>query len=106
MTASKSGREPSDYQIALLLSVMSDCALKIYNNFQQSAGEDKNNIAVIINNVDDYFVLKKFDVANERHFFFLRGQKIYENIDSFETDLEDLASSCELSYHVVTKLPK
>lgn len=59
MTASKSGREPSDYQIALLLLVMGDCALKIYNNFQYSVGEDKNNTAVIVNNVDDYFVPTK-----------------------------------------------
>lgn len=92
-----SGIEPSDYQIALLLSVMGDRALKIYNNFQYSAGEDKKNIAVIINNVDDYFVPKKCDVVNKRHVFFLREQKIYENIDSFVTNLEDSASSCELS---------
>lgn len=59
MTASKSGSEPSDYQISLLLSLMGDRALKIYNNFQYSAGEDKNNIAVIFSNVDDYFVPTK-----------------------------------------------
>lgn len=44
--------------------------------------------------------LQKCDVANERHVLFLQEQKIYENIDSYVTDLEDLASSCELRYHV------
>lgn len=59
MKASKSASEPSHYQIALLLSVMGDRALQIYNNFQYSDGEDKSNIAVIFNNVDDYFVPTK-----------------------------------------------
>lgn len=107
MTASKSGSEPSDYQIALLLSVMGERALKIYNNFQYSVEEDKNNIAVILLiTLMIILCLQKCDVANERHVFFLREQKINENIDNFVIDLEDLASSCELSYHVVTKLPK
>ncbi|XP_054287883.1 uncharacterized protein LOC129003610 [Macrosteles quadrilineatus] len=94
MVASKSEKETSDYQIALLLSVIGDRALKIYNNFQYSTGEDKHKLETVISKFDNYFIPTK-NVTYERHIFFLREQNLDENIDSFVTDLRDLSSSCE-----------
>lgn len=94
MVASKSNKENSEYQIALLLSVIGDRALKIYNNFTYSADEDKSNIKVVIDKFANYFIPSK-NVTYERHVFFLREQKQDENIDSYVTDLRDLSSTCE-----------
>lgn len=93
MIASKSSSETSQYQIALLLSVIGDRALKIYNNFTYTDNEDKNDIKTTLAKLDNYFIPDK-NITYERHVFFLREQRD-ESIDSYVTDLRDLSSSCD-----------
>lgn len=79
-------------------------SITIYNNFQYSNREDKNHIAVTVTKFDDYFVpTKKCDLWASC--FFLREQEIDENIDSFVTNLRDLACSFEF-YELTDNLIK
>lgn len=91
--ASKVTIESDDYQVALLLSLVGDRALKIYNNFVFETDGDKYKLDKVMKKFDDYFMPEK-NVTYERHKFFLREQKPDEKIDSYVTELRDLSSTC------------
>lgn len=94
LIASKINIEDSSYQTALLLSVIGDRALKVYNNFVFGKGESKDDFQVVMSKFDNYFMPDK-NVTYERHKFFLRDQKPGEKIDQYVTDLRDLSSTCD-----------
>ena len=48
LTATKSNKEPKEFQTALLLNMIGDRALKIYNNFSFESQASKENITVVI----------------------------------------------------------
>jgi hypothetical protein len=93
MTASRSINEDSAFQVAVLLNLVGDRALKIYNNFTYEQGQSCEDIKVVLKKFDDYF-LPATNVTYERHNFFLREQKVDEPIDHYVTDLRDLCATC------------
>lgn len=96
LKASKNNLEESEYQVSLLLSVIGDRALKVFNNFTFSTEADKNKFIIVIKKFDEYFMPEK-NITYEWHTFFLRHQRDGESIDTYVTDVRDLSSSCEFS---------
>lgn len=94
LKASKNCLEETDFQVSLLLSIIGDRALKVYNNFSFSDTQDKNDIKDVLKKFEEYFMPEK-NVTYERHKFFLRHQREGEGIDNYATDLRDLSSSCD-----------
>lgn len=94
LIASKSNLESSNYQVALLLNVIGDRSLKVFNNFVFANEEEKSNLASVLKKFDLYFMPDK-NVTYERHKFFLREQGENEKIDQYVTELRDLSSTCE-----------
>lgn len=94
LIASKNSLEQSAFQVALLLNIIGDRALKVFNNFTFDKTEDKENIDIVLKKFEDYFMPEK-NVTYERHMFFLREKRNGESIDSYVTELRDLCSTCE-----------
>lgn len=64
----------SSYQTALLVSLVGNRALKVYNDFVFDRGETKDDIKVVMTEFNNYFMPDK-NVTYERHNFFLCNQK-------------------------------
>lgn len=94
LVASKSQNEDSEYQVSLLLSIIGDRALKVFNNFTYTGTESAKDLKNVLSKFDNYF-LPEVNVTFERHNFFLREQKDNEPIDEYVTDLRDLSSTCD-----------
>lgn len=77
---------------SILLHVISEEALDIYNSFHISAGELK--LSVIMTKFEEYFV-PSTNVTYERYNFFICDQKKGIISDQYYAELLTLAKSCE-----------
>ena len=94
MTASGKIKEDEKVQCAILLHVIGEEALEIYNTFKLATGEDPNKISVLKKNFEDYVNPRKNTVF-ERYRFWACKQQEGETIDQFITELKTRARSCE-----------
>lgn len=94
--ASRLSDESEENKGYILLNRIGDKALKIYNNFQWSATERKNEYPHIKKKFEDYFIPTK-NVTYERYLFFTRNKKETESYDTYVTNLRQLSSTCEFS---------
>lgn len=93
MTASGKIKEDEKVQCAILLHVIGEEALEIYNTFKFATGEDPNTISVLKKKFEDYLNARKNTVF-ERYLFWECKQQEGETIDQFVTDLKTRAKSC------------
>ncbi len=79
-------------QLAMFENCLGPSALKVYNLLEFSQEEEKS-IATILQKME-MAVIGELNVTYERYVFNSRCQHPEETVDSFVTDLRDLAKSC------------
>lgn len=94
LLASGKTNKSDEVKIAILLNLIGDGGLHIYNTFEYEETENKNKLEVILEKFDKYCNPMK-NIVYERFKFFKRNQLINESIDQFVTELKQLASTCE-----------
>ena len=94
LTASGKIKEDEKVQCAILLHVIGEEALEIYNTFKFATGEDPNKISVLKKKFEDYVNPRKNTVF-ERYRFWECKQQEGETIDQFITELKTRTRSCE-----------
>ena len=90
---SKISSQHAQYQKALFLCTIGQSALKIFNAFQYSEGEDPNNVETIISKFEEYFT-GEINETYERFKFNQRNQEDGEAFDAYLTALRNLAETC------------
>ena len=78
----------------LLLHIIGEDAVKVYNNFTFTDEEDKFDDANILTKFDAYCNPKKNETF-ERHKFFTRSQHVGESIEQFANALRTLTKTCD-----------
>ena len=81
-------------QCAILLHLIGDEALEIYNTFTFSESEDRDKLSVLKKKFEDYVNPRKNTVF-ERYKFWECKQQEGETIDQFITELKTRSRSCE-----------
>ena len=90
--ASGTSTKDEKLQTSLLLHVIGDTALDIYNTFTFDRG-DELKLGKVLQKFEEYCTPKK-NVTYERHRFFTRSQNEGETIDQYVTELRSRAKSC------------
>ena len=85
--------ETEKRKVALLLSLIGEQGMSVFNSFEIDEGKVK--LQDLISKFDAHFNPKK-NTTVERHNFFSRQQKLGEPIDEYVTVLKNLAATCEL----------
>jgi len=85
--------EPQAVQLFMLLSVIGDEGLRLYNTWSFDE-EEQNKLAPVLNKFEQYCQPKK-NVLYERFQFWRSTQQPGEGIDVFVTTLRQKAKTCE-----------
>ena len=94
MKASGKIKEKEDVQCAILLHVIGEEAMEIYNTFQFATEEDRIKFDVFKSKFEEYVNPRKNTVF-ERYRFWEYKQQEGETVDQFITELKTRAKSCE-----------
>lgn len=94
LLASGKSEKPDNVKIAILLNLLGDEGILIYNTFDYAAGEDREMFETIVNKFTAYCNPMK-NLVYEHFKFFKRDQLPGETVDQFITALKQLATSCE-----------
>ena len=94
LMASGKIKEKEDVQCAILLHVVGEEALEIYNTFQFINEEDRQKLDVLKSKFEEYVNPRKNTIF-ERYKFWEYKQQDGETIDQFITELKTRAKSCE-----------
>ena len=81
------------YQVALLLHVLGEQALKIYNGFTFTSTEANRSVEEILQKFDE-FAIGDVNETYERYVFHSRFQNEAETFESFLTALRSLIKTC------------
>nr|XP_054606603.1 uncharacterized protein K02A2.6-like [Nothobranchius furzeri] len=92
LTASGAGGDDEKLKAHILLHVIGEDALDIYNSFQLD--EADLTLADVMNKFEEYFVPKQ-NVTYERYKFFTHDQKQGIPFDQYLAELHTLSKSCE-----------
>lgn len=92
LEATEKTSKPDKTKVALLLGTMGEDCIDIFNSFKLSP-EEANKFDSVVDNFSLYFEPKKNTVIS-RYKFFNCVQKENETIDSFVTNLKNLAKDC------------
>lgn len=94
LKAAKLENEDDSYKAALLLNMVGDRVIQIYNNLVFEEPEDKSSYTKIFDKLNEYFIPTK-NVTYERNVFFTRDMKIEETVDEYVNALRHLSTTCE-----------
>lgn len=94
LLASDKSEKKDEVKIAILLNLLGDEGLQIYNTFEYSEEEDHTKLVIVLKKFDDYCNPVK-NLVYEHFKFFKREQHPSETMDQFVTALRQLASTCE-----------
>ena len=98
MTASGKIKEDEKVQCAILLQVVGEEALEIFNTFKLATGEDPNKISVLKKKFEDY-ANPRTNTVFERYRFWECKLLEGEAIDQFIAELKTRARSCKFGDH-------
>ena len=90
LLASAKSEKSEPVKIAMLLNILGEKGLKIYNEMSPKP-ETIENLLEIYN---DFFKLKT-NVTYERYKFNMRKQNIHEKLEDYITELQKLAGNCK-----------
>ena len=93
MTASGAGEKEDKQKACILLHVIGEEALQVYNTFQFGEGQEFE-LDTILEKFERYCTPKK-NTTYERHKFFTRVQRSEETIDQYVTELRTMTKNCE-----------
>lgn len=94
LLASGKSEKKDDVKIAVLLSLLGDEGIQIYNTFEYSEGEDNTKLTTILAKFDTYCNPIR-NLVYEHFKFFKRDQLPGETVDQFVTALRQLANTCD-----------
>ena len=86
-------KHPKEYQMAVLLNTMGPEGVKLYNDLEFAAGEDKDDTTVLMTKIEEK-IKGEVNETYERYVVNCRRQKPDEKIDAYVMSLKDLAKSC------------
>jgi hypothetical protein len=90
---SKLGRQPPDYQVALLLHTLGDAALRVYNGYHFDTPEAQRTTEQIIQAFDN-FAIGEVNETYERFVFNKRVQQESESFESFKSSIFQMVKTC------------
>lgn len=93
MEATECNKKTGEIQVVMLLKVVRDKRLQLFNTFSLST-EDKKDIKKVMEAFEQHCIPRKNQVFN-RFKFFNRFQVECESFDTFYTELRKLVKSCE-----------
>lgn len=94
MIAAEKHEKPDKNKIAILLNLLGDEGVEIYNTFKFEEGTSKDKYHDVIQQFNDYCSPRR-NVVFERYKFFSCVQQEGQNVDAYLTQLKTLASTCE-----------
>ena len=93
--ASGMSKQDDKSQTSMLLHVIGDAALDLYNTFVFAEGESMK-LEKVLDKFEEYCMPKR-NITYERYRFFSRAQLPNESVDEYATELRSRAQSCEFS---------
>ncbi len=93
ITATGQSTKPEGVQAAILLTVIGEDALEVYNTVNWDAEGDKLKPDKILEKLEAAFIPKK-NLTYERYRFFTRDRKEGDKIDQYVNELKQLSKSC------------
>ncbi|GLV46504.1 hypothetical protein CBL_20842 [Carabus blaptoides fortunei] len=100
LVAAQKSDKTEDVKVALLLNLIGDDALRLFNTFKLRE-TDKNSLKAVMNAFEDYCSPRKNVVFN-RFKFFKKTQEPGESFDQFHTELKSLAKNCDFGVNDCT----
>jgi hypothetical protein len=94
MTATEASKESGKIQSSMLLHLIGEDALEVFNTFEFAFDEDKEKTSEILKNFDEYCNPKR-NLTVERHIFNSRMQQPGESFDQYVKDLRLKVKTCE-----------
>ena len=94
MTATEASKKSAKIQSSILLHLIGEDALEVFNTFEFRSEEDKEKPVEILKKFDEYCNPKR-NLTVERHIFNSRMQYPGESIDKYITDLRLKVKTCE-----------
>lgn len=94
LEASEKSSKPDKLKVALLLNLMGDEAIDVYNTFTFAENESRDELKVVVDKFDQYCKPRK-NVVYDRFKFFSRSQEPGETVDRYVTELKKLADQTE-----------
>ncbi|KAK9730633.1 hypothetical protein QE152_g14380 [Popillia japonica] len=94
LIASGKANKPDEVKIAVLLNIIGDQGLSIYNTFEYGTEEDRTKYETVLDKFEKHCNPLK-NLVYEHYKFFIRDQHEGESVDEFTTELKKLASTCE-----------
>lgn len=95
LIATEKNDKPDSTKIAILLNLLGDEGVSIFNTFRFEEGKSADKFEDVLERFNEYCIPRK-NVVFERHKFFSCSQVEGQAIDSYLTLLRTLAASCEL----------
>ena len=96
-------KQNRQYQVALLLHVLGDEALRIYNGFTFDTAEENRTVKEILDKFDE-FAIGELNETYERYKFSNRSQNEGETFESFLSALRTLIKSCKYCQNCIDSL--
>ncbi|TGZ48699.1 Uncharacterized protein DBV15_12714 [Temnothorax longispinosus] len=93
LKASGSIRKPDEIKVAILLNIVGEDGIELYNTFNLQEAE-RNNLAKVLQCFEEYCVPKK-NIVYETFKFSSRMQQEGEKFDSFLAEIKKLSQTCE-----------
>ena len=93
-TASDLNGKSDEKRTAILLTLIGDDALTVYNTFQWDDPSNSKKIDLVIQKFEEYCNPRQ-NIAYERYLFNSRQQHKFESMEEYLTQLRILAISCE-----------
>ncbi|KAK9511200.1 hypothetical protein O3M35_005806 [Rhynocoris fuscipes] len=94
LIASEKYKKPDIVKTAILLHLIGDQGLDIYNSFKWNSNDDKNNFQIVVDKFNQCFNGKKNILYERCRFFKCRRQK-GQSVDSYINELKRIAAHCE-----------
>jgi len=93
MTATGKNEKSDEVRIAMLLNIIGDEGVEIFNNFTLEEAERKK-YEVVLKEFDKYLIPRRNEIY-ERYKFYKREQQEGESVLNFIEDVKKLAKTCE-----------
>ena len=94
LVATEKVSKSKEVKTAVLLNLVGDEAVEVYNTFKFDKKGDETDFDIVIQKFEGYCVVKK-NVVYERHKFFKCTRHEGQTLDTYLTNLKTLAANCE-----------
>lgn len=93
MLATGNDKKSPEIKVAILLNIVGEEAVEVFNTFNLTE-EQKKNYDIVVKKFEEFCIPKK-NIVYERYLFYTRSQKDGESFDYFYTEIKKLVKTCE-----------